>query len=97
MPDPIPVALLGRLAVHDDYLGQGIGSGLLQDALLRTLRTAQDIGIRALICHAIDQAAKDFYLHHGFVQSPIESMTVMLGLSDMVRHLGAKDPTSPQK
>lgn len=84
MPDPIPVALLGRLAVHEDHAGQGIGSGLLKDALFRCLRTAQDMGIKALLCHAIDEAARDFYLHHGFVQSPVEPLTVMLSLSSMV-------------
>lgn len=89
MPDPIPVALLGRLAVHEDHAGQGIGSGLLKDALLRCVRTAQEMGIRALLCHAIDETAKEFYLRHGFVQSPVEPLTVMLGLSSIVRQLDA--------
>ncbi len=86
MPDPIPVAILGRLAVHDDYRGQGIGAGLLRDAAARCLRVAEEgLGIRALLCHAIDGSAKAFYVHHGFVQSPIEEMTVMLNLADLVR------------
>lgn len=87
MPDPPPMAVLGRLAVHEDYAGQGIGSGLLQDAVRRCLRTAQDMGVRALLCHAIDQAAKEFYLHHGFVESPVEPLTVMLSLSSIARRL----------
>jgi N-acetylglutamate synthase-like GNAT family acetyltransferase len=81
MPDPIPVAVLGRLAVHQEWEGRGIGSGLLKDAILRTLHTAQEMGIRALLCHAIDDAAKDFYLQRGFIQSPVESLTVMLSLA----------------
>jgi GNAT superfamily N-acetyltransferase len=80
MPDPIPVLVLGRLAVHRDYLGLGIGAGLLKDAVLRSQRAATDIGARALLCHAIDDAAKAFYLHHGFVASPIDALTVMLKL-----------------
>lgn len=80
IPDPIPVAVLGRLAVHEQWLGRGIGTGLLKDAVLRTLRAAQELGIRALLCHAVDDAAKDFYLHRGFIQSPIEPLTVMLSL-----------------
>ena len=77
-PDPIPVAVLGRLAKHIEHEGRGIGSGMLKDALLRTQQLSSDIGIRALICHAIDEQAKRFYLHHGFLVSPIEPMTVML-------------------
>lgn len=91
MPDPIPVALLGRLAVHEDYVGQGIGAGLLKDALRRCLRTAQDMGVRALLCHAIDEAANNFYLHHGFVKSPMEPLTVMLGLPSITRQLSAAE------
>lgn len=81
MPDPVPVAVLGRLAVHADWTGQGIGRGLLKDAVQRTLQLAGQIGIRALLCHAIDDEAKAFYLKHGFIESPIDPMTVMLGLA----------------
>ena len=88
MPDPIPVAVLGRLAVHRDFEGLGIGSGLLRDASLRCLRTAREgIGVRAILCHAIDERAKGFYLHHGFVQSPVDDLTVMLGLTDFARRI----------
>ena len=83
MPDPIPVIVLGRLAVHADRAGQGIGAGLLKDAVLRALRLSQEMGIRALLCHAINEDAKRFYLHHGFVESPIEPLTVMLNLAKM--------------
>ena len=88
MPDPIPVAVLGRLAVHRDFEGLGIGSGLLRDASLRCLRTAREgIGVRAILCHVIDERAKGFYLHHGFVQSPVDDLTVMLGLTDFARRI----------
>jgi GNAT superfamily N-acetyltransferase len=87
VPNPIPVVVLGRLAVDQAYEGQGIGSGLLKDAVARTLRTAQEIGIRAILCHAIDEAAKSFYLHHGFIQSPIEDLTVLLPLGGLARRL----------
>ena len=83
MPDPIPVIVLGRLAVHADRAGQGIGAGLLKDAVLRALRLSQEMGIRALLCHAINEDAKRFYLRHGFVESPIEPLTVMLNLAKM--------------
>lgn len=80
MPDPIPVAVLARLAVHQDWSGQGIGRGLIKDALLRALTAAQYLGVRALLCHAIDDSAKAFYLRHKFVESPIDSMTLILNL-----------------
>lgn len=80
MPDPVPVIVLGRLAVHEDWTGRGIGSGLLKDALLRALQAAEIIGACALLCHAIDDQAKAFYARHGFVESPIQPLTLMLGL-----------------
>ena len=80
MPDPIPVIVLGRLAVHMHSAGQGIGRGLLKDAVLRALQTCEQVGARALLCHAIDDPAKAFYLKHGFVAPPIHDMTVMLPL-----------------
>lgn len=83
MPDPIPVVVLGRLAVDTDYQGRGIGADLLKDAVLRCIRLSQEMGIRALLCHAISENAKAFYLHHGFVVSPDEPMTVMLNLAKL--------------
>jgi len=80
MPDPVPVVVLGRLAVHADHTGQGIGSGLLKDAVLRSLRLSGELGVRALLCHAMSPQAKAFYLAHGFIESPIDAMTVMLSL-----------------
>lgn len=77
--------------MHQDWVGQGLGSGLLKDAILRTLQTARELGIRALLCHAIDDAAKEFYLQRGFIQSPIEPLTVMLSLArlgDELRRTG---------
>lgn len=83
MPDPIPVVVLGRLAVHTDYQGRGLGADLLKDAVQRSLRLSREMGIRALLCHAINANAKQFYLHHGFVESPDEAMTLMLNLAKL--------------
>lgn len=87
MPEPIPVTVLGRLAVHSDWNGQGVGAGLLKDAVLRTVNLAEGIGIRALLCHAVDESAKEFCLHHGFVESPIEPLTVMLNVARFAKVL----------
>jgi GNAT superfamily N-acetyltransferase len=80
MPDPLPVIVLGRLAVHTDWAGRGVGSGLLKDAVLRAIQASALIGVRALLCHAIDEEAMGFYLKHGFVSSPLDPLTLMLGL-----------------
>lgn len=83
MPEPIPVVVLGRLAVHADWAGRGIGAGLLKDAVLRSKRLSEEVGVRALLCHAISDSAREFYLHHGFIESPIEPMTLMLNLAKL--------------
>ena len=57
MPDPVPVMILGRLAVDKLFQGQGIGVGLLQDAVMRTVQAAEIAGIRALLVHAISERA----------------------------------------
>jgi GNAT superfamily N-acetyltransferase len=80
MPDPLPVIVLGRLAVHTDWAGRGIGSGLLKDAVLRAIQASALIGVRALLCHAIDEEAMGFYLKNGFISSPLDPLTLMLGL-----------------
>ena len=78
MPDPIPVMVLGRLAVDLEYHGKGLGSDLLQDAIFRTTRLAQEVGIRALVVHALHDQARAFYLHHGFRESEIDPLVLML-------------------
>ena len=83
MPEPIPVVVLGRLAVHSAWTGKGLGSGLLKDAVQRSIRLAQELGVRAMLCHALSEDAKRFYLHHGFVTSPIEPMTLLLNVSKL--------------
>lgn len=78
MPDPLPVMLLGRLAVDLEYQQFGLGRALLRDAILRTATVARQAGIVALVAHAISPEAKAFYLRHEFQASPIEDMTMML-------------------
>ena len=62
--------VLGRLAVDLTYQRQGIGSGLLRDAIRRTLQVSQQAGIRAMLVHAIDDKAAAFYAAHGFTEFP---------------------------
>lgn len=78
MPDPVPVMVLGRMAVDRSCHGKGLGADLLQDAILRTARLAQEIGIRALVVHALHDQARAFYLHHGFSESAMDPLILML-------------------
>ena len=90
MPDPLPVMVLGRLAVDREYQCQGIGAGLLRDAILRTVQAAEIAGIRAILVHAISATAKRFYEERGFVPSPVEPLTVMISVIEAVRLLSMK-------
>jgi GNAT superfamily N-acetyltransferase len=91
MPDPVPVMILGRLAVDQACHGHGIGSGLLRDAVLRTLQAAEVAGIRAILVHSISDAAKRFYEKHGFAASPVDPMTVMITTAEAARMLVGGD------
>jgi GNAT superfamily N-acetyltransferase len=83
MPDPIPVMIIGRLAVDARHQGRGIGYGLLRDALLRTLQVAKQTGIRAVLLHAMTVDAKRFYQRAGFQESPVDPMTMMIAIADV--------------
>ena len=86
MPDPIPVAVLGRLAIDRSWQGKGLGRALFRDCALRVAHAADTIGIRGIVVHAISDQAKAFYLALGFDPSPAEPMTLMVTLAD-IRHL----------
>ena len=87
MPDPVPVMVIGRLAVDKKYQKRGIGPALLRDAVLRTIQAAEIGGIRAILVHAIDQRAKDFYLDHGLKASPLDPLTLMITIADALKAL----------
>jgi ribosomal protein S18 acetylase RimI-like enzyme len=82
MPEPIPVMILGRLAVDREFERRGIGRALLGNAILRTLQAAEISGIRAILVHAEDDKALAFYERHGFLNSPTNPLTLMLSLKD---------------
>lgn len=92
MPDPIPVMVIGRLAVDSRLQGQGAGSALLRDAVIRTLNAAEIAGIRAILVHALDDAAAAFYRGKGFLNSPIDPLVLMLPLETARRALAAITP-----
>jgi GNAT superfamily N-acetyltransferase len=90
MPDPLPVMVLGRLAVDETVQGQDIGRGLLRDAMLRTLQASDIADIRAILVHAISEAAKQFYAKWGFIPSPVDPMTLMITVAEAVKTLSAE-------
>ena len=79
---PIPVVILARLAVSTPDQGRGIGYGLLQDAIRRTLVIAEQAGIRAMLTHPIDETAARFYTRFGFIGSPLREQQLLLLLKD---------------
>jgi GNAT superfamily N-acetyltransferase len=82
MPDPIPVLVIGRLAVDQAYQDTGIGRALLRDAVMRTIQAARIAGIRAILVHAISEEARRFYQRCGFHASPIDTMTLMISIAE---------------
>jgi len=83
----IPIVLLARLAVDHREQGRGLGKALLKDALLRTIRAAETIAVRAILVHAIDSSAAHFYMRFGFEPSPVDEFHLMLLMKDLQRSM----------
>lgn len=91
-PDPVPAILLGRLAIDAKHQGQGIGPGLLKHFLLKAIEVAEVVGVRLVLVHAKDEAARGFYEHFGFEPTPFDEYTLML----LVRDLLPQFPDEPR-
>ena len=92
MPDPIPVVVLGRLAVSTTHHGLGFGRALFQDAGRRVIRAADAIGIRGMIVHALSDQARNFYLGLGLDESPLDPLTLMTTVADLSAACGVAAP-----
>jgi hypothetical protein len=75
---------------RNEFSRATVGAGLLRDAVLRTVQAAEIAGIRALLVHAISERAKRFYEAYGFISSPVDPMTVMIGLSEAAKMKGER-------
>ncbi len=84
MPDPIPVVVLGRLAVDRSLHGKGFGRSLVRDAGMRVIQAANAIGIRGMTVQALSDDAKDFYERVGFDASPLDAYMLMITLADLM-------------
>jgi GNAT superfamily N-acetyltransferase len=82
---PIPVMILARLAIDQNVQGKGLGQGLLKDALERTIRAAEIGGLRAMLVHAKDDAARVFYQHFNFELSPTDPYHLFMLIKDLKR------------
>lgn len=91
MPDPIPVIVLGRLAIDERWQHAGLGRSLLRDAILRTLSVSQQAGVKALLVHTLSEDAKQFYLRNGFLVSPLDPMTLIISLQDAAHNFAIAD------
>jgi GNAT superfamily N-acetyltransferase len=80
---PIPVAILARLAVDERSQGQGLGASLLNDAVERICRAAQEVAVRAVVVHAVDDEAAGFYEHFGFRGLSGAPRTLMVTLAEL--------------
>jgi ribosomal protein S18 acetylase RimI-like enzyme len=78
MPDPIPLLLIGRLAVDHAFRGRGLGGDLLMDAVERCVAAAEIVGCRGVVTHAIDDEAVGFYEHYGFERCALGERAMLL-------------------
>lgn len=84
---PIPLTLLARLAVDQSEQGSGLGKALLKDAMKRFLVAQEQVASRALLVHAADASARDFYLLFGFQAAPFDPLHLYLLPKDMLKAL----------
>ncbi len=87
MPALVPVIVIGRLAVDKKYQGDGIGLALLKDAIMKSIEASRQIGVRAILVHAIDMKVRPFYLAYGFLPSPHEQRTLFLPIETAMKAL----------
>lgn len=79
---PIPVVLLARLAVDTKWQSKGLGSAMLREAVLKTLALSENVGVRAMLVHPLDEKAEAFYMKYGFIKSPVREKQLLLLLKD---------------
>jgi predicted N-acetyltransferase YhbS len=86
LPNPVPVMVLGRLAVDARHQGAGLGPAMLREAMLRTLEVARSAGVRAIVVHPIDEDAAEFYAHYGFAELG-DGKAMFLSVEDLMAAL----------
>ena len=79
---PIPVVLLARLAVDRKWQSKGLGRAMLREAVLKTLALSENVGVRAMLVHPLNETAEAFYMKYGFIKSPVREKQLLLLLKD---------------
>lgn len=87
-PNPLPVVVLGRLAVDSRYQDRGLGSGLLKDAMIRAAFISRTIGVKGILVHAISEDARRWNQKRWFLESPLDPMTLILPTLHIRKSLG---------
>jgi GNAT superfamily N-acetyltransferase len=77
-PADLSAILLGRMAVDSCHQGKGLGSAMLKHFMTKAIEVSEKVGVRLVLVHAKDERAKGFYRHHGFAESPIDPLTLMM-------------------
>ena len=77
-PADLPAILLGRMAVERRHQGKGLGAAMLKHLMTKAIEVSEKVGVRLVLVHAKDEQAKGFYRHHGFIESPIDPLTLMM-------------------
>jgi GNAT superfamily N-acetyltransferase len=84
---PIPALLITRFAVSSSEQGTGLGRHLLRDVLVRAVKVAEEVGVRALHVHAKDESARAYYAKFGFVPSPVDDHHLQMRIKDIAASL----------
>jgi GNAT superfamily N-acetyltransferase len=95
-PDPVPCLLLGQLAADQNYIGKGIGTGLLKHALQRCVTAASLIGGHALIVNAVDTEAANFWKRRGFIPSKDDPLILLRSIADIAASIASPSGSSSQ-
>lgn len=80
---PVPVVLLGRLAIGESHQGKGLGSILLADALRRIGKASQVMAVYAVVVDALNDQAADFYRQFGFIPLPSQPLKLFLPMDSV--------------
>ena len=75
---PVPVALIGRLAVDTAVQGTGLGSILVADACRKVAQASAVLAVAGIVVDAKDETAASFYAHFGFVALPGQRTRLLL-------------------
>lgn len=87
MPNPVPTFVLQRLAVSSNHQGKGLGKAMMREVFQRTLEASRHAGAMALVVHAKDDEAINFYTPYGFQVFPTDGRTLFLAIETIAGSL----------